>query len=87
MSVHPWNVRCKFECVSVTKYKGWGGVEFMYSYKMQPVSSGSPENKQFYASTPNGTFEIGAVRDDLFEAGKEYYFDITPAAQPEGITP
>ena len=73
------NVRCKFECTSVKKYKGWGGVEFMYQYDMQPVTGTNEENKKFFASTPSGKLEVGAVRDDLFQPGKQYYLDITPA--------
>lgn len=75
------NVRCKFECFSVTKAKSWSGtgVAFLYSYRFQPVTGGSDENKQFFASTPSGSIEVGAVRDDLFEPGKKYYLDFSSA--------
>ena len=72
-------VRCKFTCTSMSKMVGWGGHPFLYGYEMQAVTGDSPENKQFYGSTPSGSFKVGAVRDDLFEPGKSYYFDITPA--------
>lgn len=50
--------------------------------KMYPVSSGSDENKAFFASTPSGTIELGTVNADAysqFELGKEYYIDFSPA--------
>jgi hypothetical protein len=76
-------VRCKFECVSVNKQKNWntGAADkpFLYAYRMQVVTSGSDENKQFFASTPSGSIEVGAVREDVFEPGKKYYVDFTPA--------
>lgn len=72
--------RCKFDCVEVRKYKGWNGHEFFYGYKFQVVVGGkSPENDQFFASTPSGNLEISAVADDLFEPGKSYYLDISEA--------
>lgn len=77
-------VRCKFECTMATKVKAWNKDQgpFLYGYKMQVVTGDTPENKQFFASTPSGSFEISAVRDDLFEPGKKYFIDITPADQP-----
>lgn len=80
----PKNVRAKFFCQSVTKYKhGWGGDQppFHYNYRFQAVSSGSEENKKFFAATPSGQVELSALRDDLFEVGKEYYLDFSPAAE------
>lgn len=78
--------RAKFYCTSVTKsqggkYNAEGKYEqgVVYSYKFQAVSSGSDENKSFYASTPSGQIELQAVRDDLFEIMKEYYLDFTLA--------
>lgn len=71
-------VRCKFLCTSSKKFKGWGGVEFMYAYEMQPVTGTTPENQEFFASTPSGSLSVSAVREDLFEPGQEYYLDFTP---------
>ena len=80
-------VRAKFTCTSVTKtvggrYNNEGKYEsgVVYSYRFQAVAGGagsSEENKSFFASTPSGTIELSAVRDDLFEIQKEYYLDFT----------
>lgn len=79
-------VRAKFYCTSVTKtvggkYNSDGKYEqgVVYNYKFQAVASGTDENKSFFASTPSGTVELTAVRDDLFEIQKEYYLDFTIA--------
>jgi hypothetical protein len=75
-------IRAKFKCTSVTKIVGWIDRDkhpFLYSYKMLVVSSGSEENKKFFASTPSGELAVSAVGDDLFQVGKEYYVDFTPA--------
>lgn len=79
-------VRAKFACNRVTKYKhGWGGVEqtspFHYNYEFGAVSSGSEENKKFFAATPSGEIKLSALRDDLFEVGKEYYIDFSLAEE------
>ncbi len=74
-------VRAKFTCSSVTKSLGWGGNEFHYNYKFQAVTSGSEENKQFFASTPGGNIELTAVRNDLFSPGKQYYLDFKLAEE------
>lgn len=82
-------VRAKFYCTSVTKTMGsrWnadGKYEsaVVYNYRFQAVTGGpneTEENKKFFASTPSGTIELQAVRDDLFEIQKEYYLDFAPA--------
>ncbi len=79
--------RAKFNCISITKWIGGstnpetGKYEShpVYNYRFNAVSSGSDENKKFFASTPSGTIELTAVRDDLFEIQKEYYLDFTLA--------
>lgn len=80
------NVRAKFSCTSVTKtmggkYNAEGKYEqgVLYGYRFQAVTNNSDENKSFYASTPSGSIELQAVRDDLFEIGKEYYLDFSLA--------
>jgi hypothetical protein len=74
------DVRAKFSCSSVTKFKsGWGDYPIHYNFKFQVVSSGSEENKKFFAATPSGILELSALKEDLFEVGKEYYLDFSPA--------
>ncbi len=53
----------------------------LYGVKMTPVYSDKPdsENKQFWEFTPSGSFEMVAIHEGMFEPGKEYYIDITPA--------
>ena len=83
------NVRAKFYCTSVTRMMGTannpetGKYEscVVFDYKFNAVSSGSDENKKFFASTPSGSMSLSSVRDDLFEVGKEYYLDFSPAEQ------
>ncbi len=70
----------KFTCQSKTQVKNWNAnPEFIYGYKFSVVTGTSEENKQFFASTPGGTIELSAVRDDLFVPGKDYYLDFSPA--------
>lgn len=74
-------VRCKCVCNTKTDTGYNGAVNLTFS----PVYSGSEENKQFYATTPGGTFQfynVNKAAADQFEMGKEYYFDITPASGP-----
>ena len=81
------NVRSKWTCLSVKKYQSNTWDEkgrnmthgFLYAYEFQVVSSGSDENKKFFASTPIGNMNFSAVRDDLYEPGKLYYFDSAEA--------
>lgn len=78
--------RLKFRCTEVAKtiggvYNAEGKYEstFLYAYKFAVVIADTPENKSFFASTPVGSLSFASVRNDLFEVGKEYYLDITPA--------
>jgi hypothetical protein len=79
-------IRCKFVCDSVTRrlsneYDSAAGKYVkreVYDAHFTAVTSGSEENKKFYASTPSGHFSVVSVREE-FEPGKEYYLDITPA--------
>ena len=79
-------VRAKFHCTEQRKYQGWGGHPFFYGYKFQAVTGGNPENDAFFASTPSGSLEIAAIGADLFEAGKDYYLDITPVPEPAPVS-
>lgn len=71
------NVRAKFRVESIeTSVSG-------STIKMQPVTSGSEENKQFFKWTPSGSLNMGVVNPEVaaaFVPGAEFYIDFTPAA-------
>ena len=86
------NVRAKFVCVGINKTMGGtydnmgkyvSGV--LHGYRFIPTVGNSDENKKFFNSTPTGVLELNAVRDDLFELGKEYYLDFTPYVPPAPV--
>jgi len=71
-------VRAKFYVVSktITDAEGCGSV------KLQPVVGDSPENKEWSKWTPSGVIEISTINPramELFEVGKAYTVDFTPA--------
>lgn len=76
-------IRCKMVCREKTEKRGYvsgkTSNEPLYGYKFYPVSDGSEENKQFYASTPSGHLEFDCVTSGLCEVGKSYYIDIVLA--------
>ena len=74
------NVRAKFYVSAVTEYQG-GGKKF----ELQPVTSGSEENKTFWKYTPSGKIEINISNESVasFEVGKQYYVDFTLADNEE----
>ena len=59
-------IRAKFWCTSVLKtlqsFKNDETGEYerhpVFTYKFQVVSSGSEENKKFFASTPSGNLDL-----------------------------
>jgi len=70
----------KFQCTSVTKTKHWDGTgRFLYTASLNPVMTGSDENKSFFAATPTGKIELGQFSSEQFEAGKEYYVEFKEA--------
>lgn len=71
--------RCKAKCVSVTKSAGFNGHLFVYGAKFNPCYGDTPENKAFFAATPSLSIEVGTAAADVFEVGKDYYVDFTPA--------
>lgn len=73
------STRCKFTCQSVTKKKAWGGSnqKFLYEAEFTAVTTGSEEDMSFFEATPHGLVKIGTYKNDVFEPGKMYYFDIT----------
>ena len=70
------SVRAKFKCVS----KDNAGDSC--NIKLEPVITGSEENKSFYKWTPSGHIFLGCVNpaaNSVFEFNKEYYVDFTSA--------
>lgn len=73
--------RCKVRLTSISEsYSNGRAVKFV------PVTSGSDENKSFYAATPGGQFEMtlsdAAAKNlglDTTGLGHEFYVDFTPA--------
>lgn len=78
-------VRCKFLVQSVTRSKNWDRSKpDLFTVKLGVVSSGSPENAAFFASTPSGTIEFTSINEAAANAlplGGEVYVDLTPAEQ------
>ena len=74
-------ITCKFTCVSVHKRINYNqsNSKYLYEYEFQVVHADSEEHKKYFASTPSGTLKIGAIKDDLFEPGLNYYLDIFQA--------
>jgi hypothetical protein len=70
-------VRAKFTVVSKTENADGG-----FYVKLQPVVSGSDENKEFYKWTPGGELNLSTINKaaaDAFKPGKSYYLDFTEA--------
>ena len=84
MEDHP--VRAKFRCTFKQEHdaSGWHlnkPADKLYSYQFQAVTGDeSPENKEFFNSTPTGYIQLSAVTDNLFIEGQSYYLDFTPAS-------
>ena len=79
-------VRAKFRVQSIKREQAslWDGTKSIpretRTIELFPVSSGTEENKAFFASTPSGRIELGVVNLDAakeFELNKEYYVDFT----------
>ena len=82
--------RAKFRLNSYTTelYDKWvenksTGLVEKRTLNFTPVyGTGSEENKAFWDATPTGSLQLGIVNRDawgLFELGKCYYLDFTPA--------
>lgn len=81
-------VRAKFKVQSITRtisnqYRdGKSSMVEMQTIKLYPVSGGSEENKEFWASTPSGSIDLGCVNlaaAEQFVLDGEYYIDFIPA--------
>lgn len=71
-------VRAKFKVQSVTETEGG-----LKTASLQPVSSGSPENAEFFKWTPSGSIQLGTINPaaaEQFKPGTSFYVDFTPCA-------
>lgn len=74
-------VRAKFKVQSYETSLDRG--EELRTIKLTAVYDGSPENKQFFRWTPNGSINIGVLNQNAwkqFDLGGEYYVDFLSAA-------
>lgn len=76
------SVVCKFVCQSITRQLGYvykdgkSEMKEVNNVRFSVVTSGSDENKEFFAATPSGSIEFSYVHPVGFELGKEYYVEI-----------
>jgi hypothetical protein len=83
-------VRAKVKLVGVKPAEGNYGdkeppvtLEFYFVYSSDPNS----ENKKFWDYTPGGKIEMNLVKPEtrkMFDMGKEYYIDFSPAPETTG---
>lgn len=73
--------RAKFFLVSKTEYAIQNVGRQSFSLEFQPVYGDTEENKKFWHATPSGLLKLHVKPEvaELFEPGKQYYIDITPA--------
>jgi hypothetical protein len=72
--------RAKFACREIVP--SVEGVTIL----LEAVTSGSPENREFFKYTPSGQIRMGVIGNEVarqFEVGREYYVDFTPAPEME----
>lgn len=77
------SVRAKFKVQNIERSLEYNSKKELQTINLNPVTDGSPENKEFYAYTPSGSIKLATVNAEaaaMFELGKEYYVDFTPAA-------
>ena len=71
-------MRAKFTVYSETR-DAYGNV----TYKARPVTPGSPENEEFFRTTPAGEISVTVKRVETaasLDLGAEYYIDFTKVA-------
>ena len=82
-------VQAKFRVLNITRQlqsvwkNGEGRMAEVQTIKLLPVTGDSPENEEFFASTPSGTIELGVVNAAAaaaFGLGAEFYVTFTPAS-------
>jgi hypothetical protein len=69
--------RCKFTCQGNTAQGENNGSDIL----LRAVTSGSEENDSFFHATPYGELNMRVTNEtaSIFEVGKTYYLDISPA--------
>lgn len=75
-------VRCKMVCNQVAEQHLSGGKK-QWQYGFNAVYGTTEENKKFWEATPSGalTFQCMTTGEHpMFECGKEYYVDLSPAS-------
>ncbi len=80
-------VRAKFTVNRIERSREWNTNKELQTIVMSPVTGHgedgkSEENKEFWAYTPSGEIKLGTVNAEaaaMFELGKSYYVDFTPA--------
>jgi hypothetical protein len=81
MSKETRTVRAKFRCSNI-QTNNYGTSQSTVAH-FTPVYSNDPnsENKVFGDATPNGRLEMHSTpeRLSMFQPGKDYYLDFTPA--------
>lgn len=78
------SVRAKFKVQSITETKHWDSAKpNMFTITMNPVSSGSEENKSFFEATPSGEIKMTVTNGvgKQFPVGTEFYVDFTSAVE------
>lgn len=65
-------IRCQFRCNSVTKTESGFNADF------SAVTTG-PGTEEYFKYTPYGTLNIGTLKEQNFEPGKDYFIDIRDA--------
>lgn len=73
--------RCKVKCTSITQVENWSRkTQYVYIAEFQACDpSKSNENAGFFEATPSVSIKLGAIKQDHFVVGKEYYLDFTLA--------
>lgn len=72
-------VRAKFKVTSITQYD-WN--KEARQIKLQPVTSGSLENEEFFKTTPSGELSFTIANPEAFEQfsiGDFFYLDFSRA--------
>jgi hypothetical protein len=77
------SVRAKFKVDEIRQHSWSLGLgKDVRTVVLVPVTSGSEENKAFYAATPSGKIELATINAEAaaqFKIGSEVYIDFTSA--------